>query len=320
MTIDSSPVSLIAGADLSAKLYRFGKMSSSDVVACSVAGERADGVIGSKPTASGQAVALYCERVMAVEYGGTVTKGDSLATDSVGRAVTATTGQYVNGVALVSGTVGMIGEMLAPLAAAVNTEYAAVSSSGAIPPTASQVALSVSGTKAYTLADGVVGHTMRIVCVSAASTPLGTLTIATTFNSQPTTHVFTTVGQALTLRMESTGWNVVGKTRAGSLTVVVGTDVLTGYDLVATYNLSITGTVSSTSTMGIPSAQVEGEMIAIRCTTAASTPNGSIAITAKTLAGAAATAAAVNATTDYELLRWDGSAFQELITNSVTLS
>lgn len=320
MTIDSSPVSLIAGADLSAKLYRFGKMSSSDVVACSVAGERADGVIGSKPTASGQAVALYCERVMAVEYGGTVTKGDSLATDSVGRAVTATTGQYVNGVALVSGTVGMIGEMLAPLAAAVNTEYAAVSSSGAIPPTASQVALSVSGTKAYTLADGNVGHEMDILCVSAASTPLGTLTIATVFGSEPTTHVFTTAGQRLRLRMTATGWKVVAKTRAGSLTVVVGTDVLTGYDLVATYNLSITGTVSSTSTMGIPSAQVEGEMIAIRCTTAASTPNGSIAITAKTLAGAAATAAAVNATTDYELLRWDGSAFQELITNSVTLS
>lgn len=319
-TIDSPPVSLIAGADLSAKLYRFGKMSSSDVVACSVAGERADGVIGSIPNAAGKAVALYCDRIIAVEYGGSVTKGDALATDSVGRAVTATTGQYVNGVALVSGTVGMIGEMLAPLAAAVNTEAAAVSASGAIPPTASEVALSVSGTKAYTLADGVVGHVMRIVCTGAASSPLGTLTIATAFNSQPTTHVFTTVGQALVLRMEATGWNVIGKTRAGSLTVVVGTDVLTGYDMVATYNLSITGTVSSTSTMGIPSAQVPGEDIWVRCTTAASTPNGSIAITALTLAGAAATALAVNATTDYEHLTWNGSAYQEQHTNSATLS
>lgn len=319
-TIDSSPVSLIAGADLSAKLYRFGKMSSSDVVACSVAGERADGVIGSAPTAAGQAVALYCERVMSVEYGGSVTKGDSLTTDSVGRAVTATTGQYVNGVALVTGTVGMIGEMLSPLAAAVNAGYAAVSASGAIPPTAATVDLTVSGTKAYTLADGTVGHEIDILCVSAASTPLGTLTIATAFGSESTTHVFTTAGQRLKLRMTATGWKVVNKVRTGSLTVVVGTDVLTGHDMVATYNLSITGTVSSTSTMAIPAAQVEGEAIWIRCTTAASTPNGSIGITAKTLAGAAATAAAVNATTDYEHLRWDGSAFQELITNSVTLS
>lgn len=318
--IDYSPVGLIAGADLSAKLYRFGKMSSSNVVACSVAGERADGVIVSAPAASGRAVDLAVDRVIPVEYGDTVTKGDSLTTDSVGRAVTATTGQYVNGIALVSGTVGMIGEMLAPLAAAVNTEAAAVSASGAIPPTASEVALSVSGTKAYTLADGVLGHVMRITCVSAASTPLGTVTIATAFNSQPTTHVFTAVGQSLLLRMEATGWNVIGKTRAGSLTVVVGTDVLTGYDMVQTYNLSITGTVSSTSTMGIPVGLVTGEKIWIRCTTAASTPNGSISLTAKNLAGAAATAAAVNATTDYEHLEWDSAAWQELITNSVTLS
>lgn len=318
--IDYSPVGLIAGADLSAKLYRFGKMSSSNVVACSVAGERADGVIVSAPAASGRAVDLAVDRVIPVEYGDTVTKGDSLTTDSVGRAVTATTGQYVNGIALVTGTVGMIGEMLAPLAAAVNTEYAAVSASGAIPPTASTVDLTVSGTKAYTLADGTVGHEIDILCVSAASSPLGTLTIATVFGSESTTHVFTTAGQRLKLRMTATGWKVAAKTRTGSLTVVVGTDVLTGHDMVATYNLSITGTVTSDTTKAIPSGQVEGEAIWIRCTTAASTPNGSISITAKTLAGAAATAAAVNATTDYEYLRWDGSAFQELITNSVTLS
>lgn len=319
-TIDSSPVSVLAGADLSTKLNRFGKISSSGVVACSVAGERADGVIGSKPTAAGQAVALYIERIMSVEYGGTVTKGDAVTTDSVGRAVTATAGQYVNGVADEDGTVGKIGSILAPLAAAVNTAYAAVSASGAIPPTAEAIDLSVSGTKAYTLADGVAGHEIDIVCVSAASTPLGTLTIATVYGSEPTTHVFTAAGQRLRLRMTATGWKVIAKTRVGSLTVVVGTDVLTGYDMVETYNLSVTGTVSSTSTMGLPSGQVEGEAVWLRCTTAASTPNGSIALTAKTLAGASATAAAVNATTDYEHLRWNGSAWQELVTNSVTLS
>lgn len=314
--IDSTPVSLVAGADLSARMNRFGKMSSGDVVACSTAGERADGVIGNNPNAAGKAVSLYCERIMAVEYGDTVTKGDSVTTDSVGRAVTAVAGQYVNGVALESGAVGAIGTILAPLAAAVNTAYAAVSASGAIPPSADRVDLSVSGTKAYTLADGVTGHEIDILCVSAASTPLGTLTIATAFGSEPTSHVFTAAGQRLRLRMTSTGWKVVAKVRAGTQAVVVGTTTMTGLDMAAVYDLSITGTVSGS----IPSGQVPGEDVWIRCSTAASTPNGSLAITAITLAGAAATALAVNATTDYEHVAWNGSAWQELHTNSATLS
>lgn len=318
---DAVQHNLYAGAALS-NPYRFGKYGSGGLVQCSVAGEAAFAVIASKTTASAQGVDGWIDGISILECGGTVTAGDNVTTDSVGRAVTATAGTVINGVALSDGTVGAYIKVGRPIAINTNGDgtYAAVSASGAISPNAGRVDLTVSGTKAYTLADGNVGHEMDILCVSAASTPLGTLTIATVFGSEPTTHVFTTAGQRLRLRMTATGWKVVAKTRAGSLTVVVGTDVLTGYDLVATYNLSITGTVSSTSTMGIPSAQVEGETIAIRCTTAASTPNGSIAITAKTLAGAAATAAAVNATTDYELLRWDGSAYQELVTNSVTLS
>lgn len=319
-TIDTLPVSLTAAADLSAKLYYFGKMSSSGIALCSVAGERADGVIGSKPTAAGDALDLFIDRVLPVICGGSVAKGDPLATDANGKAVTATSGQYVNGIALEAGSAGAVIKMLRPLSVPANGGYQALSASGAVTPTADVVLLSVSGTKAYTLADGNVGKELEIICVAAASTPLGTLTIATTFNSESTTHVFTAVNQRLRLVMTATGWRVVAKTRAGALTVVVGTDVLTGYDMVATYNLSITGTVSSTTTKGIPNGQVEGEGIVIRCTTAASTPAGSISGAFTTLAGAAATAAAVNATTDYEFLRWDGSSWQELITNSVTLS
>lgn len=320
-TYDSSPVSLIAGSDLSAKLYYFGKINSSGYVAvCSVAGERADLVIGSKPTASGDGMDGWIERIVPVICGGTVAAGDSLTTDANGKAVTATSGQYTNGIALEAGSSGAVIKMLLPLASAVPAAYQALSASGAVTPTADVVLLTVSGTKAYTLADGNIGKRITIVCVSAASTPLGTLTIATTYNSQSTTHVFTAQDQRLTLLMTATGWKVVEKQRAGSLTVVVGTDVLTGYDMVATYNLSITGTVTSATTKGIPDAQLEGEFIAVRCTTAASTPNGSIAITGLTLGGVAGTALAVNATTDYELLRWNGSAYQELITNSVTLS
>lgn len=320
-TPDAVQRNFYAGAAIS-NVYRFGKYGSAGLIPCSVAGEAATAIIASKTTAAGQGVDGWTDGIGIVECGGTVTAGDNVTTDSVGRAVTAGAGDVINGKALSDGTVGGVIKVVRPSAINTNGDgtYAAVSASGAISPSAGRVDLSVSGTKAYTLADGNVGHEIDILCVSAASTPLGTLTIATVFGSESTTHVFTAAGQRLRLRMTSTGWKVVAKTRAGSLTVVVGTDALTGHDMVATYNLSITGTVSSTSAMGIPSAQVEGEHIAIRCTTAASTPNGSIAITAKTLAGATATAAAVNATTDYALLRWDGSAFQELVSSSVTLS
>lgn len=319
-TYDSSPVSLTAAADLSTKLYYFGKMSSTGIALCSVAGERADGVIGSKPSAAGDGMDLWIDRVIPVMCGGSVSVGDSLTTNASGKAVVATSGQAVNGIALEAGSDGAVVKMLRPLSAAVSGGYQALSASGALTPTADTVLLSVSGTKAYTLADGNVGHELEIVCVAAASTPLGTLTIATCFNSESTTHVFTAVGQRLLLVMTATGWHVVNKSRAGSLTVVVGTDVLTGYDMVETYNLSITDTVTSTTTKGLPNGQVPGEFMAVRCTTAAGTPAGNIDGNFLTLAGAAATHLAVNNTGDYAIFRWDGSAWANHIVNSITLS
>jgi len=323
--IDSTPVSLVAGADLSARLYRFGKINSSGrVVACSVAGERADVIIASKPTANGDPVDGWCERAPKVEAGAAITAGDSLTTDNVGRAVTATAGQVVNAIALESaGAAGKFIQVLRPLAHAVNANEQAVSASGALNPTASHISLSVDGTKAYTLAAGVVGAEIEIDCIAAINTPLGTLTIADTFGTESLTHVFTAAGQGLRLRMLSDGWKVVEKRRVGARTVVVGTDELTGHDMVDTYNLSVTGAVSSTAAANrnIPPGQVDGEVIWVRVTTAASTPNGSIEVTAKTLGGAAATALSViDATTDYAQFRWDGAAWQNQLLNSMTLS
>lgn len=320
-TLDSSPVNITgAAADLSAKQYRFGKLTSSGPNVCSVAGERADFIIGNRPT-SGKAVDAWVERAPMVELGGTVTLGDQLTTDANGKAVTASAGQYVNAIASESGVSGDVIGCLRPLSPyAAAAAGVSVSASGAIPPTAKAVFLTVSGTKAYTLADGVIGAEMVIECVSAASTPLGTLTIATPFGSEPSTHVFTTAGQSLRLVMSATGWKVIGKRRAGSLTVVVGTDVLTGYDLVETYNLSVTGTVSSTSTKAIPDGLVIGELIQVRCTTAASTPAGSIDGTYKSLAAAATTHAAYDSTADYFVATWDGAAWLVTASNSVTFS
>lgn len=183
--------------------------------------------------------------------------------------------------------------------------------------------LAFTSTKAFTLPDGDrAGLVHEFICTSAGSSPVGTLTVTTPSGSQPSTHVFDTAGQSIKFLWDGSGWRVIGKRRAGGAAdnVVVGTTVLTGYDLWKVYNLSIDGTKSSTSTKAIPDGLVEGEVIWVRCTTAQNTPNGSIDGTFKNLAGTAGTHLAVNATTDYEALRWDGTAWQEWITNSATIS
>lgn len=315
-TADSTPISLLAGADLTGKLYYFGKQSSAGIVVCSVAGEAAHVIIASEPNAADKAVDGWAERSPKVLAGGTFAKGDNLTTTAAGKAVVATAGQTVNAIALEAGVDGRVVKVMRPLAVAVTGDggYAAVSASGTIAPTAGRVDLTVSGTKAYTLADGNVGHELDILCVSAASTPLGTLTIATVFGSEPTTHLFTTAGQRLRLRMTATGWKVVAKTRTGSQTVVFGTDAVS--DMVAVINPSITGTAAATLAAG----QVAGERIEIRPTTAASTPVGNLAFTGKALDGTAHTQAQFNATTDYLVATWNGAAWLEEFSSSVTFS
>lgn len=120
-TIDSDPIQATAGADLSARKWRFGKISAGLIVACSVAGERSDGVIGCGfPTAnaSGTGVDFYIERVAKVEAGGSFSAGDPLTTDTVGRAVLATAASSINGYALEAGATGRIVSMLFPRSAA----------------------------------------------------------------------------------------------------------------------------------------------------------------------------------------------------------
>lgn len=96
---DSKPASLLAAADLSAKLFRFGKHTSTGINVCSVAGEEADGIIGAhykKTPAAGDAVDFYLERIPLVESGGVYAAGVDLTTDALGRAVAAGAGDVVN--------------------------------------------------------------------------------------------------------------------------------------------------------------------------------------------------------------------------------
>jgi hypothetical protein len=315
-TIDSTPVSLDAAADLSAKLYRFGKMTSTGINVCSVLGERADGVIGSKPTAVGQAVALYQDRIFQVECGGSIDKGGKITTDANGKAVAHTSGYHVNGVALEAGVDGKFISVLAPFAVAPTAEaesVVAVSAPGAIPVTASHVLLSVDGTDAFTLADGDVGHELTIDCVAAANTPLGTVTINDAYGSEPTSWVFTAVGQKLTLRMTSGGWKVIGLQQAG-------TDLRTTDGAFNPLCSLHTFEVADTKAYSLADGLVAGQLATFVCTANSGTPAGTITASFRTLAGATSASFSANASGDYAHCVWTGSKWQALVINSVTFA
>lgn len=204
-----------------------------------------------------------------------------------------------------------------------------VSASGAISPSVETTELSVSGTKAYTLADGPAGNPgriKRIVCVSAASTPLGTLTIASPDDTAgfvcPATFCFTAVGQTLVLYWTGTKWRCIQKIRTGVTPLVIGTTVTTGIADMTHIDVSVTGTVASTSTRALPNGAAVGEIVSITCSTAASTPHGDLGGTYQTKAGAATGTLLDDFTlvTDNALLMWTGVAWKPLILSGTTLS
>ena len=204
-----------------------------------------------------------------------------------------------------------------------------VSAAGALSLTDYETQLTISGTVAYTLAaPTVAGQRKRIKCISAASTPLGTVTISspddTTGFVCPSTMVFTARGQAVELEATAAlKWRVVGLTRAGVQILVLGTTVTTGMHLAANYSCSVTGTVTSpvSASKNLPDGLVPGETIVVSCSTAASIPVGSIEFTGLTLANVAATdLQGIGATTEYVLLQWNGSAWLVITNSGITVA
>jgi hypothetical protein len=71
--------------------------------------------------------------------------------------------------------------------------------------------LSVSGTKAFTLADGTLeGELKVLICTVAASTPVGVVTPNATAGAYATI-TFGVVGQSATLMWTGSGWAVIGR-------------------------------------------------------------------------------------------------------------
>lgn len=189
--------------------------------------------------------------------------------------------------------------------------------------------LSVSGTMAFTLPNGTfIGQKKRVRCIAAASTPACTLTVTTpetaTGFACASTFFFDTLGQEIEFEWtENSKWRAIYVKRAGGTAdnVVVGTTVLTGKNLWQLYALSVTGTVVSATTKGIPNGSAPGERIVIGNSTAATTPVGSIAITARSIVGGAvADLQAIGATADTAVCEWDGQKWQILTSTGITLA
>lgn len=215
------------------------------------------------------------------------------------------------------------------LAADTGSLVESLSAAGAISLNTYVTELTVSGTMAFTLAAPTyVGQSKLIRCVSAASTPLATVTLTSpdtvTGFVCSSTFQFDAVGQTVELRATSgLKWRAVRIERAGGAAndVVVGTTVLTGVNLKAVYYCSVTATVSSTTTKGIPNGSAVGETMQVAVSTAASTPSGTIAITGLTNAGAAATTlGTMSATTQFATCRWNGSAWYVIGNNTLVMS
>lgn len=199
-----------------------------------------------------------------------------------------------------------------------------MSAAGAVTLKTFETRLVVSGTMAFTLADGTTeGQRKRIVCESAAAIPAATLTIAspdtTAGHVCAATFFFDAPGQAVELVWTGTKWRARRVWRAGGPVdgVVVGTTVTTGKNLWSKYHLSVTGTASSTiaASQGIPDGNSPGEVITVSCSTAAAIPAGSIQMTG-TLPGSATvgtrTLATFGATTNYMNFVWNGTGWVKL--------
>jgi hypothetical protein len=210
----------------------------------------------------------------------------------------------------------------------------AISAAGALSLNTYQSTLAVSGTMAFTLAAPTVsGQRKRIVCLTAASTPLGTVTISSPDDTAgfvcSSTFTFTNVGQAIELvATPALKWRCVRVQRSGVKTgIVAGTTVLTGLNLFQAYSLAVDGTDAGTGTGGLPNGSAVGERCSIVCESAANTPIGSLAGTylgmfgtAYTDIGAIGVAASTTVVGDCAILEWTGAAWLVVYQNGCTLS
>lgn len=208
-----------AGSDLSTKQFYFCDITSG-TLAVAGAGTRVAGVLCNDPNAAGKPGSLQIAGVAVVLAGGSITAGGGVASSAAGKAVAAAGSAFVCGIAMNSVSDGEYCQVLLTGSSAVGLAAMseAISSAGALNPAIPLTELTVSGTVAYTLANGTyVGQKKAIECVAAASTPLGTVTIATMTGSRTNVaYVFSTATARLELEWTATGWRETALRPAGA--------------------------------------------------------------------------------------------------------
>jgi len=107
-----SCITLLAGADLSASQFLIVQPNSSGAAVLSAASDLTQiGVLQNKP-ASGRAATIQVGGVTKVIAGATVAAGARVTSDAAGKAIAATTGKQVIGVALTGGAANEVIEVL----------------------------------------------------------------------------------------------------------------------------------------------------------------------------------------------------------------
>lgn len=192
----------------------------------------------------------------------------------------------------------------------------AISAAGALDPDNYLTELTVSGTKAYTLANGTyVGQRKAIECVSAASTPLGTVTIATMSGSRTdVAYVFSTAGARLELEWTSGGWRETLVRPAGR---DVPAAASTLNPLIALHDIAIDGT----DDWVLPSGTCPGQRQSFKVSAAANTPVGTISGLFYDEDGSAdGVDINLDAAADMATVVWDGARWDPIQLVSATIS
>ncbi len=104
--------SIVATATFAAKQFTFVKIDSSGQLASPSAGGPAIGVIQDKPIAADPGAVCYPGDITKIQCAGSFTAGQYVMTDSGGKAVVATSGSYVLGVALTAGSANFIATII----------------------------------------------------------------------------------------------------------------------------------------------------------------------------------------------------------------
>jgi hypothetical protein len=206
----------------------------------------------------------------------------------------------------------MVGELSASGGGGIETVVGTVAGA-VIAPDIEHTFLSVTGTVGFTLADGKrLGQRKVLECSVAATTPIGTVTIADRFASEQATWIFNTVGQRLELIWTSTGWKVQNIVPAGTESLLT---TETANPLVAIHLVNVGGVNDYIQPSGVVVGQRSTWVVTAGAT--GSTISGLFYTTAMAATGVDLV---INAASDMAVLQWDGARWLGINLVSVTVA